>query len=235
MTRDQFKRFLLRAKGATAAEIDGIVEGCYAPILASMEEFVGASPLRRAHYLAQLAHESSRFRRFEENLNYTTAQRLRQVWPARFGKMTDAQLAPFVRNAPALAERVYSGRMGNGPEGSGDGWRYRGSGAKMITGKSNFAAAGRALGLDLVGNPDLLRKDRLVGFRAAGDFWKTCGAAPHADKNDMLAVSRIINVGNAKSTVMPVGLDDRRTLTDLAIEILGVHPVPPRPPATTAR
>lgn len=85
-----------------------------------------------------------------ENLYYTKASRIRAVWPSRF--KSEAAAAPFARNPRALANEVYSGRMGNGPE---DGWAFRGRGLVQLTGRTNYERAGRELGLPLVQNPDL--------------------------------------------------------------------------------
>lgn len=88
-----------------------------------------------------------------ENLNYTSAARIAKVWPSRFPSVASAK--PYVRNPQKLANRVYANRNGNGDEASGDGWRYRGMGDTQLTGKENFARAGKKLGIDLVGKPEL--------------------------------------------------------------------------------
>ena len=88
-----------------------------------------------------------------ENLNYTSAARIAKVWPSRFPSVASAK--PYVRNPQKLANSVYANRNGNGDEASGDGWRYRGMGDTQITGKENFARAGKKLGIDLVGKPQL--------------------------------------------------------------------------------
>lgn len=86
-----------------------------------------------------------------ENLNYSTAARIRAVWPSRFP--TAASATPFVKNPRGLANQVYNGRMGNRP-GSGDGWLYRGRGLVQLTGRDNYRRAGAKLGLPLEAEPD---------------------------------------------------------------------------------
>lgn len=94
-----------------------------------------------------------------ESLNYSTAQRICEVWPSRFPTIASAQ--PFVRNAKGLANHVYNGRMGNRP-GTNDGWDHRGRGQAHITGREMYAKLDAELGLggELIRNPDLaLRPD----------------------------------------------------------------------------
>ena len=106
-----------------------------------------------AYILATAYHElgSDMVATTEENLYYTKASRIRQVWPSRFP--TDAAAAPYVKNPKALANKVYNGRMGN-REGSDDGWVFRARGPSGTTGRDNPLRAGRALGVDLIANPE---------------------------------------------------------------------------------
>lgn len=93
-----------------------------------------------AYILATAYHEvGSSLQPISENLNYT-AERIRQVWPSRFASVAAAQ--PYARNPQKLANRVYGGRLGNGPEASGDGWRFRGRGFVQITGRENYRRFG---------------------------------------------------------------------------------------------
>ena len=97
------------------------------------------SPLRQAHFLAQVAHESGSFNYTSENLNYS-ASALRQV----FGKyFTDDAIAnQYARKPEKIASRVYASRMGNGDEASGEGWKFRGRGLIQLTGKDNYTSFG---------------------------------------------------------------------------------------------
>lgn len=107
----------------------------------------------RAYILATAYHETGlAMKPNVENLNYTSAARIRAVWPGRFPTVASAQ--SYVRNPSALANKVYNGRMGN-REGSNDGWTYRGRGQVHITGRDNYRKAAALTGVDLVGNPDL--------------------------------------------------------------------------------
>src|SRR5699024_8866626 len=107
----------------------------------------------RAYMLATAYHETGlNMSPNEEDLFYTTAARIRAVWPSRFSSVDAAK--PYVRNPKMLANKVYNGRMGN-RTGSNDGWMYRGRGQVHITGRDNYAKASRVVGADLVSNPDL--------------------------------------------------------------------------------
>jgi putative chitinase len=131
--------------------------GCEAILIAA----AGKLPMSWAAYcLATAFHETGgSMAPNVESLNYTTAERIRAVWPSRFPTIASAE--PFVRNAKGLANHVYNGRMGNRP-GSDDGWRHRGRGQAHITGREMYAKldAELRLGGDLVVTPDLaLRPD----------------------------------------------------------------------------
>jgi putative chitinase len=85
--------------------------------------------------MAQCASETGGFTIVRESLTYTSAERLRTVWPARFRNKSDAELAHLVRNPVALGDAVYMGRMGN--TAPGDGYAYRGGGFLQTTGRFN--------------------------------------------------------------------------------------------------
>ncbi|WP_207508930.1 glycoside hydrolase family 19 protein [Telluribacter humicola] len=184
------------------------------------------SPERESMFWAQTGHECAGYTRFIENLNYSEA-RLPQVWPKRFrtikvGERRDVPVfadgkrnpAFYAKNPERLANYVYGNRLGNGNEASGDGWRYRGRGPKMITGKSNYIALNRdigmGLGVDFVKNPDLVATPRW-GMWAAAWFWKRNGLNAFADKKDMVRTTEIINGGL-------IGLKERTTLFDLLLK-----------------
>lgn len=108
--------------------------------------------LRLAHFLAQCAHESGGFRAVTENLNYS-AQGLKKTFPKYFpGALNES----YARQPERIANRVYSSRMGNGDEKSGEGWRFRGRGYIQLTGKSNYAAFDKFVEDDILANPDLV-------------------------------------------------------------------------------
>ncbi len=187
----------------------------------ALREFGIESKLQVAHLLAQLAHESAEFTRLVESLTYTSAERILAVWPSRFWLPSPQQptcpagkrdARGFVRAPVLLASYVYAGRNGNGSEATSDGFRFRGRGPIQITGRSNYARCGQALGLPLIEQPDLLT-DPDVGARAAAWFWTDRQIGPLADANDIEAVTRKINGGTH-------GLDDRRRYLQTAMRVL---------------
>jgi putative chitinase len=114
---------------------------------AAMQRFQIDAPARRAAFLAQLAHESGQLQRWTENLNYGW-QGLLKTFSKYF--RTEAEARNLERKPERIANRVYGGRMGNGDEASGDGWRYRGRGPIQLTGKDNYRICGTAIGVDLL-------------------------------------------------------------------------------------
>lgn len=171
------------------------------------------SRLRAAAFLAQIGHESGQLRVLVENLNYS-ADALVRTWPSRF----TAQTAPaYARNPEKIANRVYGGRMGNGPESSGDGWRYRGRGLIQLTGRDNYRAGGAGLGLPLEDQPELLdRSDHAA--QSAAWWWAKHDLNELADARRIQDIGSIINTGQPGR--VPKGAAERLALYYLALRVL---------------
>lgn len=171
---------------------------------------------RAAAFAATIAHESNGGRDLVESLNYDPAG-LRRVWPARFSP-ADAERMGRVGDRPAdqraIAERAYGGRMGNGAEGHGHGWSYRGRGLIQITGRDAYQRAGDACGLPLVQHPDIAAQPNCAGAVACWVWseWKGCN--PLADAADIEGWRRAINGGL-------IGLDDVRRRYAAALRVAG--------------
>lgn len=205
------KRADLEAVMPLAADVsDAVVEA----LDAAMRRFAIDTPARMAAFTAQLAHESGQLRRWTENLSYRW-ERLRQVFPKYFA--SDAEAQAFDRQPQRIANRVYADRLGNGPEASGDGWRYRGRGPIQLTGRDNYRACGSAIGVDLIGDPDLLATPG-PGCLAAAWFWSRNGLNALADAGDFVAITRRINGGLT-------GLAERQEFWTQAKEVFGVPAV----------
>ena len=144
---------------------------------------------RLAMWTATIVHESNQLRDLEEDLSYS-AQRIVEIWPARFSGIAAAR--PFSRNPERLANRAYANRMGNGPEESGEGWRYRGRGLIQITGRAMYERCGQGLAQPLLEQPDLLLTPELAAL-SAGWYWTANGCHALADADDMRGVTRIVN------------------------------------------
>lgn len=148
------------------------------------------TPLRLAHFFAQVAHESG-LKPISENLNYS-AKGLRGIFKKYFP--TEALANSYARQPMKIANRVYANRMGNGSEASGEGWKYRGRGFIQITGKSNYLALTADTGVDYLSNPDLLlnEADSLI---SALWYWKKTNLNKYADIDDLDSISDLINLG----------------------------------------
>lgn len=145
---------------------------------------------RQSMFLAQIAHETAGFTRMEENLNYGPAGLLRTF--RRY--FTPEEAVEFAHDGTRIAERVYGGRLGNRPEGAGDGWAYRGRGFVQLSGRGNFRKAGRALHLPLEDYPDLAAEPREAAM-IAGWYWEDNGCNELADAGNFEQITRIINGG----------------------------------------
>ncbi len=188
----------------------------------AMARFNINTPKQVAGWIAQCAHESAGFKTLTENLNYS-ADTMAVVWPTRFaeqepdpkrpgktrpkkdakGKNIPNKFAQALHRKPeAIANAVYSNRMGNGNIESGEGWKFRGRGLKQLTGKFNHIQASKGLGVDLVANPDLLLEPQWAALSAAW-FWAENNCGPLADSGDFVALTKRINGGT-------IGLEDRQ-------------------------
>lgn len=180
-----------------------------APLVAAMNEFGINTPKRQAMFLAQCAHESGSFGRIEENLMYR-AETLLKVFPKYFKTLAEAQ--KFERKPEKIANRVYGGRMGNGPESSGEGYKYRGRGLIQLTGKDNYTACGKDLKMDLHAKPDYLLTAEGAA-RSAAWFWSKNGLNKYADEGDITGCTKRINGGT-------IGLEERKKFYEHALKTL---------------
>lgn len=186
---------------------------------AAMAEFKIDTVREKAHFLAQLSHETGSLSRLTENLYYTTPDRLCKVWPSRF-KTIDSAL-PYVCAPDKLANFVYAGRMGNGVPESGDGFRYRGAGGFQLTGKSNHLICAEHFKITPAKIGDWLRSPE-GACRSAAWFFTKSGAAVQADLGKVDKVSDIINLGKMTDKVGDAhGYAERMYLTSVALKVLG--------------
>jgi len=172
-----------------------------------IEKFGIDGPLRLSHFLSQCAHESGNFKFVKENLNYS-ADGLRKIFPKYFPTIELAN--KYARQPEKIANKVYGGRMGNGDEASGDGFKFRGRGYIQLTGKDNYAAFDKFVDDDIMANPDLVAtKYPLTSaafFFHKNKLWDVCDKG-HGD-DIVLAVTKRVNGGTH-------GLADRQEKFDL--------------------
>ena len=208
MNQTQFQK----AAGISA----GLAARWFPHIDAAMREYGITAPLDQAMFIAQMGHESTRFTRVVENLNYA-AENLVPTFGSH--RITSQQAAALGRtatqpaNQKAIANLVYGGEWGKknlGNQVAGDGWKYRGRGLKQITGLSNYRSCGQALKLDLVTQPELLELDENAA-RSAAWFYVSRGCQLHS--GDVDRVTLLINGGSN-------GLEKRRKLFNLAKSVL---------------
>jgi putative chitinase len=167
------------------------------------------TPRQQAAFIGQCGHECGQFRILEENLNYRAATLMR-LWPKRFPTLEIAN--QFAGNPKKIANKVYSGRMGNRDEASGDGYRFRGRGCIQLTGATNYYHAGQALGVDFWADPDLVATPKYAAL-TAGWFWSTHGCNQLAEAGDDVGLTKKINGGT-------IGLQDRIQHTQLALAVV---------------
>jgi putative chitinase len=165
----------------------------------TMKRFEINTPLRLAHFLSQCGHESAGFKVTQENLNYSRDGLLR-VFPKYFNSTI---VESYAKQPEKIASRVYGGRMGNGPEPTREGFKFRGRGYIQLTGKNNYVAFGNAINENLVDNPDLVATKYPL-LSAAWFFHKNCLRKCDAGSSDVVItnITRCVNGGS-------IGLNDR--------------------------
>ena len=183
----------------------------YFPFLVKyMPKYEIDTPLRIQHYLTQVGHESNNFAFYRENLNYSE-EGLISTFKSDFDVNKDKVISPtervkakkIARKPKEIADFVYANQNGNGNEATGDGSKYIGRGAIMVTGEANYLACSKFIFNDdrLLRNPELLELPE-YGILASMWFWTTRNLNQYADKDDIVGETKIINGGKN-------GLDDR--------------------------
>ena len=165
-----------------------------------MKTFGIDTPIELAHFLSQCGHESAGFKVVNENLNYSS-KGLLGIFKKYFPSQALAE--SYQRKPEKIANRVYASRMGNGDEASGEGFKFRGRGFIQLTGKQNYTAFGKSIGVDIAANPDLVATKYPL-LSAAWFFSKNCLAkCKDASDASVLAVTKCVNGGT-------IGLADRQ-------------------------
>lgn len=201
-TVEQVRELVPKAIGGPDAWYEALVEALPQYNINTVE--------RVAAFIAQCAHESGGFSVLEENLNYKAAT-LSKLWPQRFPPGVAEQ---YAGRPEMIANKTYGGRMGNGPEESGEGYKFRGRGILQLTGKDNYKACSQTLFQDntLLDDPDLLL-DPYYAIHSACWFWNKNKLNQFADAGDLTTLTKRINGGT-------IGLEDRIHHYNHAVEVL---------------
>jgi len=194
MTNDQAKKL-------------GIGEEWVEPLNETFAKYDITTPKRQAAFIGQCMHESGGFKHLTENLNYS-AKALVATWPSRFPN--EEYAAEYERKPERIANKVYSGRMGNTEDG--DGAKYIGRGLIQLTGKENYANCGSNLGVDLVGHPDWLATPKYAAL-SAGWYWNKRNINTDADRMDVDSMTKKINGGS-------IGIADRKAKIEMVLKYL---------------
>ena len=177
-----------------------IPDGVIAQIPAVQEKFEINTPLRLAHFLAQCGHESGGFKVVSENLNYSAAG-LQSIFKKYF---TPESAKEYQRKPEKIANIVYANRMGNGPQASGEGYKFRGRGYIQLTGKDNYSAFDKTVEDDILASPDLVATK--YPLLSAAWFFHKNGLNKIADEGAtdvvVIKVTKRVNGGT-------IGLSDR--------------------------
>jgi putative chitinase len=166
------------------------------------------SRARIAEFVAQTAHETGGYRRFEEDLDYGAAG-LARTWPGRFAEANgdpNAAARALAHRPEAIANSAYA-RPREGNVHPGDGWRYRGRGMLQLTFRANYRRAGRAIGIDLEAQPDLAA-DPATSVHIALDYWRRCAINACCDAGDFAGARGLTNCGTRTPPAPPIGLAD---------------------------
>ena len=202
-----------------------IALGAPAAVAAALDKAVTLYGIKNVpEFLGQMIVESRDFTAVAENMGYS-AKRMAEVWPGRYAtpatakmpakdRLPNAKAVSLARSGPqAIANDVYGGRMGN--TGPNDGWLFRGQGYKQLTGKDNV----RRYSLDTYGDDRVVRDPAMLqrlpdAVNSGGWYWKVNGIDRYGD--NVLAVSRAVNLGRVNTKAMPVGYDARVRATERA-------------------
>lgn len=178
-----------------------IPDGVIAELPEVMNKFAINTPLRLCHFLAQVAHESGNFKHTSENLNYSS-ERLKVIFPKYFKQPGLAEA--YARKPELIASRVYGGRMGNGEEGTREGFKFRGRGYLQLTGKNNYAEFDKFVNEDILSEPDLVAKK--YPLLSAAWFFHKNNINSISDKG---ATDEVVTMVTKRVNGGTIGLQDR--------------------------
>jgi putative chitinase len=172
------------------SRIPGLIEGTIASAPAVFAKYGTTSPLVIAHAMAEFSEECNAGLEMVEDMNYSAA-RLLKIFPTHF---STAQAITMQHQPKLIADQAYDGRMGN-RIGTDDGWNFRGHGFPQATGLNEYMALAKLTGLDLVNDPELVSDPAHALECGVADFIQ-CGCLPYAEKDMLVGVASMLNVGH---------------------------------------
>lgn len=200
--------------------VPGLLAGTIAAAPTVFPKYGCDSNLVIAHAMAQFSEECGAGTELQENMNYSAA-RLLEVFPSHF---SHRQAIQYQHNPRLVADHAYGGRMGNAPPPSDDGWNFRGQGFSQITGKDIYAALAKKTGLDLINHPELIVSPEHALECGVADF-VGCGCLPYAQKDSLVGVSSMLNVGHFVSSPSKInGFAMRKHWLGLWKHAMGISP-----------
>jgi len=221
ITRADMLRF---APHALSGYVDALVDGWSRISAAGI-----TTPLRWAHFVAQIAHETGGFRIVRENCRWTP-QQMKALWPARFPLgAADPRIVLAKGDERKLANLAYAARKDIGNLGGDDGWRYRGASFLQLTGRAAYRECSDAVGVDLERHPEVLEEHHEIGLAAALWVWGRHPCNSFADHNYGRAIGNAINRGNPYAKADPIGYAARQQWLERAWAAWGAGPLPQEP------
>ena len=202
--------------------VAGLLEGIIAAAPIVFPKYGLTTSLVVAHAMAQFSEESGAGLEMVENDNFTAAQLLK-LFPTHF---TGSMAERLQHNPRMICDVAYGGRMGNAPPPSDDGYNYRGRGLSQCTGKEGYQKLAAKTGLDVLGNPDLLSAPNTALECGVADF-VLCGCLPHAERDDVVGVTRALNGGTNGLAVREQWLAKWKAV--LAASSAAAAPIAPAP------
>ena len=167
------------------------------------------TPNRIAGFFAQTGHESMNFLVLSENLSYR-AETLEKLFSKYFSK-SGRNAADYAKQPEKIANIIYGGRMGNVQEG--DGYRFRGRGVIQLTGRDNYTAFGKSVGMSPEQVIDYVQTKK-GALESACWYWNSRKINAACDKSDITLMTKLVNGGT-------IGLEDRRKHYEQALAVLG--------------
>ena len=185
------------------------LEHWYEALSKALPDYEINTPQRLAAWFGETKVESANYTAIKENLNYRPESLVR-LWKSHFPTMEIAN--QYAHNPEAIANRAYGGRMGNGDESSGDGWKFCGRGLIQLTGRDNYQSFADSLQISVDDAAQYL--ETFEGcVQSACWFWENNNLDALADQGNIDAISKKVNGGTE-------GLENRRNFYHQALQIL---------------